>query len=76
MSSKKRKNLMRRHMICHQGFQNGELCNKSPTESVQDFVDFKYNPAMKALLSYIKDTKHILQIIKKWNEDDIIKNYS
>ena len=37
-------------------------CNKSPTESLQDFMDFKLNPSMKELKSYIKDTKHVLQI--------------
>ena len=47
-------------------------CNKSPTESLQDFVDFKCNPAMKALFSYVKDTKHILQKIEKWNEEGLI----
>ena len=47
-------------------------CKKSPTESLQDFIDFKCNPSMKTLLSYIKDTKHILQIIEKLNEEGLI----
>lgn len=47
-------------------------CNKTPTESLQDFVDFKCNPAMRALDSYIKDTKHLLQMIEKWNKEGLI----
>ena len=47
-------------------------CNNSATESLQDFVDFKCNPAMRALKSYIKDTKHLLQIIEKWNTEGLI----
>ena len=49
-------------------------CNNSATESLQDFVDFKCNPAMRALQSYIKDTKHLLQIMEKWNSEDLITN--
>ena len=49
-------------------------CNKSPTESLQDFVDFKCNPSMRALDSFIKDTKHTLQIVHKWNEEGIDEN--
>ena len=38
-------------------------------EALQDYVDFLVNPAMKQHQSYIKDTKHALQLIKKANED-------
>ena len=44
-------------------------CNKTPTEALQDFIDFKVNPAMKSLKSYLKDTKHFIQVIEKANED-------
>ena len=46
-------------------------CNKSPTESLQDVIDFKCNPAMSAKESYIKDTKHILQKVEEWNEEGV-----
>ena len=44
-------------------------CRKTPTEALQDYVDFLVNPAMKQHQSYIKDTKHALQLIKKANEE-------
>ena len=47
-------------------------CNKSPTESLQDFVDFKCNQSMRNLGSYIKDTKDFLKIIEKKNTEGFI----
>ena len=44
-------------------------CRNTPTEALQDYVDFLVNPAMKDQKSFIKDTKHALQIIKKANEE-------
>ena len=46
--------------------------NNTPTESLQDFIDFKCNPAMKSLNSYIKDTKHFLQTIEKVNDEGLV----
>ena len=43
-------------------------CNKTPTEALQDFIDFKTNPAMKSLPSYMKDTKHFIQILDQVEE--------
>ena len=41
----------------------------TPTEALQDYVDFLTNPSMREQKSYIRDTKHALQIIKKSNEE-------
>ena len=48
-------------------------CNKTPTEALQDFIDFKTNPAMKSLPSFMKDTKHFIQIVEEVEEvtDDV-----
>ena len=48
-------------------------CNKTPTEALQDFIDFKTNPAMKTLKSFMKDTKHFIQIVEQIEEvtDDV-----
>ena len=43
-------------------------CNKTPTEALQDFIDFKTNPAMKSLPSFMKDTKHFIQIVEQVEE--------
>ena len=49
-------------------------CRNTPTESLQDYVDFILNPGMKQLPSYIKDTKHVLQIISEKNEEGPISD--
>ena len=43
-------------------------CKNTPTEALQDYVDYKINDAMKDQQSYIKDTKHVLQKVHKLNE--------
>ncbi|KAJ8030592.1 Neutral cholesterol ester hydrolase 1 [Holothuria leucospilota] len=40
----------------------------SPIERLSEFVDFFINPAMQNLDSYIRDTKHVLNIIKEIND--------
>ena len=44
-------------------------CKNTPTEALQDYVDFLVNPAMKKQQSYIKDTKHVLQKVQHLNEE-------
>ena len=45
-------------------------CRKTPTESLQDFVDFLLNPRMKQLPSFLQDTKHVLQKLHNRNEEE------
>ena len=42
---------------------------KTPTEALQDWLDFKINPAMRNLPSYLKDTKSLIQNISRLNEE-------
>ena len=42
--------------------------NGTPTEALQDWLDFKINPAMRKLPSYLKDPKHFIQKITNLNE--------
>ena len=44
-------------------------CRNTPTEALQDYVDFLVNPSMKKQISFVKDTKHVLQKIHLINED-------
>ena len=44
-------------------------CKNTPTEALQDYVDYKINASMKDQDSYIKDTKHVLKKIYKLNEE-------
>ena len=43
-------------------------CKRTPTESLQDYVDFVLNSGMKKLPSFLKDTKHVLQKLHERNE--------
>ena len=47
-------------------------CNNTPTEALQDYIDFKVNPAMKGLKSYLKDTKHFVQVLEEANRTEMI----
>ena len=47
-------------------------CRNTLTEALQDYVDFLVNPAMKQHKSYIKDTKHALQLMEKANEEGLV----
>ena len=42
-------------------------CRNTPTESLQDYVDFILNPGMKKIPSFLQDTKHVLQKLHERN---------
>ena len=42
--------------------------NGSPTERLSGFVDFFLNKGMQTLKTFLKDTKHALQLIEEINE--------
>ena len=48
-------------------------CRNTPTESLQDYVDFILNPGMRKLPSFLQDTKHVLQKFHLRNEDGPIE---
>ena len=45
----------------------------TPTERLGDYGDFIVNPGMKSLPTYLRDTKHTLQLIEEKNEEGIPK---
>ena len=51
-------------------------CRDTPTEALQDYVDFLTNPSMRNQKSYIRDTKRALQLIKESNEEGRVTEYT
>ena len=50
-------------------------CRNTPTESLQDFIDFQLSQGMKVLPSYLKDTKHVLQKLHLRNEKGEVSDH-
>ena len=48
----------------------------SPTERISGFVDIFLQPCMKQLLSFLQDTKHLLQIIEEINQKSLEEEVS
>ena len=73
MNNRKPINSMMKNMICLKDSYRGIIsCKNSPTEALPDYVDFKLNPSMKKMKSYIKDNKHVIQILEEANESEIV----
>ena len=73
MNNRKPINSMMKNMICLKDSYRGIIsCKNSPTEALQDYADFKLNPSMKKMKSYIKDNKHVIQILEEANESGIV----
>lgn len=73
MNNRKPINSMMKNMICLKDSYRGIIsCKNSPTEALQDYVDFKLNPSMKKMKSYIKDNKLVIQILEEANESGIV----
>ena len=46
----------------------------TPTERLGDYCDFIINPGMQKLPTFLRDTKHALQLIEEKNETGIPEN--